>query len=1231
MSVKWTEQQELAIKTTDRGVIVSAAAGSGKTAVLIERIIRLLTDEKRKIPADRLLAVTFTNDAAAQMRNKLTKAFEEKLKENPHNEWLLSQQNLLQLAKISTINSFCLELVKQNLHKFKLQGGVKILDEPFSEQIKDEAISNAIKELCENEPEKYEMLYNSISGIDKMISELYKRLRSLPFPEKWIKSASENYTNPEKIDEFYETVFKNAENKLESIEKLIDSMRTISRYTISAGEKEYALANNMKTFCNLIDAQNDNYAALKRCIADRDYEKLHNPDVKKVKFSPRLSAMDKLPEDILLIFTDLKDQAKDLNSEINDIIDSIISKFILSKERIIENYKKIHQVFEVLLQLEKRTEEIALETKIEKNSVDFSDVELMAKNLLVEETDDGYKRTELAEEIRSSHMYEIIMIDEFQDVNNLQDLIFRAISDSDNIEIMGKNVFVVGDVKQSIYQFRLSNPELFVKCLKDAENPVNDGLLTSIYLNKNFRSRKEVIDFSNFMFRNLMSVKAGSVDYDDKEKLVQGAAYTEREVPTEILLIKPDINFDKSGGFSEENLLVAKRIRQILDSKTPVCDNGVDRPCKPSDFCILVQVNDEVRKMAKALEVVGLHAVSQDTEGYLKAREIVIVLDILRVIDNPMNDIALAGVMMSPIMNFTANDMAVLREKGSVNNSYQNHLFQILTATDRSKKDTHEKVSDFIDMGNEYLQEKCENAYRLIDNLRYFAMSMSLERLIRKIFDMTDLMGIASLFLDSDKKRANLRLLLEYASQYEQSSQEGVSGFLRYIDSVYSNDKAFKQAVSVTSSGESVQIFTYHKSKGLEYPFVFICQLWKDLESKTESIYFNDKKGYGFKISDVPNMIRLENPYGDYIRSENIAEEKSEKMRLFYVACTRAKEKLFISYTFKVNGKTSLETSMKNQRDVIEKMKNVETIPSEMILEQKSILSWVTMALAKYPHNSEFLEWIGSDTNAWIADKQAMNIKVDFVPMSFEKEETAEEQKKTFKAKSDAKIVSSLNEKYAFKYDMSLVELPSKLAVTEIVQAQKEKELKDKNPEFYPNLPRLDDELDKLTSAERGTFTHKFMELANYENAEISPAEELDRLCREGYFTDKEASGVYIKSLQNFFNSDFYERMKNSDEIIRERKFLVSMGDLNLDGNLAEFTGEEGMIQGIADCIFKEKDGYVIVDYKTDRFENSEEMLKYDTQLKIYKAAFELILGERVKSCYIYSFYLGEGAEVDFS
>lgn len=1232
MSVNWTAEQELAIKTTDRGVIVSAAAGSGKTAVLIERLIRLLSDEKKKIPADRLLAVTFTNDAAAQMRDKLNAAFEEKIRQFPDNKWLLSQQNLLQLAKISTIDSFCLELVKENLHLFNFQGGIKILDTPFADQILEQSINTAVEELCEKEPEKYDTLYNAFSSgsfrIFDLVSRLYKFLRSLPFPNKWINQSCKIYTDPQKLEEFINMQFENAEIKLENIEKDIAGIRSVMSYTFSAGGKSYPLSDNLKTLCRIIDAQNDNYAAAKCCITDRDYDKMSECEINKVKFSARLSGLAKLPEDVQSIFTDLKEQAKDLNAKINDEFNELCEMFSLSKEKIRNNFQKVNEIFLILLQIEKRAEQLCMEAKLEKNSVDFADIELMAKDLLVEETDSGYKRTELAEEIRSSHMYEIIMIDEFQDVNNLQDLIFRAVSDSDDIEIMGKNVFVVGDIKQSIYKFRLSNPELFVKCLESAEDEKNDGLLKAIYLQKNFRSRKEVVDTVNFMFRNLMSIKAGSVTYDEKEKLELGASYTERSVPSEVMMITSHDDFDSSCGYTEENLLVAKRIKQMIEEKAPVCDKGIDRPCCPSDFCILVQVNDECRKMTKALEQVGLHAFSEDTDGYIQSREITLMLDILRIIDNPMNDIALAGVMMSPIMNFTPDDMAVIREKGGQNKDFQNHFYQILTAADRSKKDTHEKVSDYIDLGSELLQKKCEEAYRLINDLRYFAMSMSLERLIRKVFDMTDLMGITSLYLDSDKKRANLRLLLEYASRYEQSSQEGVSGFLRYIDSVSSQEDAFKQAVSVTAATDSVLVKTYHASKGLEYPFVFICQLWRTIEMKSSSIYMHNTKGFAFNFSDVPNLINRRNPYCDYLVGELSDEEKSERMRLFYVACTRAKEKLFISYAVNVPKNSTFEKSIDLQKKTAAEAEN---ITPEVVLSQKSILSWVTLALMRYPHNEKFVQWLNVDASRIVPDKAAENVKIEFVPMELEENTESRQEVKTEFAKPDMKMVEELRKKYSFKYDMTSAMQPSKLAVTEIVQAEKEKELKDKNPEFYPNLPRLDDELDKLTNAERGTFTHKFMELANYENAEISPAEELDRLCRDGYFTDKEASGVYVKSLEKFFSSDFYKRMKNSDEIIRERKFLVSMEDLKLDGELADITGGDGMIQGIADCIFKESDGYVIVDYKTDRFENVQEMFKYDTQLKIYKAAFELILGERVKSCYIYSFYLGEGAEAALS
>ena len=1237
---KWTADQKAAIETNGRGIVVSAAAGSGKTAVLIERIIRLLTAENG-VPADKLLAVTFTNDAAAQMRDKLNKAFEKKLAEDPDNGWLLKQQNLLQLARISTINSFCLDLVKDNLHKFDFQGGLKILDEAESDLVFEQAFQKSKDEFCKNRREDFELLDNAFEVESDtfmgICESLYDFLRSLPFRKKWIENACSNYTDTQKVEQAFDDCFNETCEGIQKIERNIDKLRYYYNYSIELGGKKYCFCDYFSTLSDAeqkgtikpgwISSANDTVSELNNLCRNKNWDGLGHfkiPDFRRAAAGKKKD----LPNDVVSMFEDCKKICSSIRDDIKEITEDITEVYRVPENRVRANLKQAEKLFRILCDLAEAVEQNTYEIKLEKNAVDFADVELMAKDLLVEETSEGYKRTELAEDIRKSHIYEIIMIDEFQDVNNLQELIFRTISDSDDPSIMGKNIFVVGDVKQAIYRFRLTNPKLFKRTLEVAGREENREKLQPIYLKKNFRSRKEVIDFVNFVFSQLMSVECGDVEYNENERLELGASYSSRRVPTEVMLINQTDGYEKTEGYSEENLVVAQRIKSLLDEKEPVFDNGSDRPCRPSDVCVLVQTNSEKRAMGRALEAVGLKAQCKDENGYLESREISIMIDILRIIDNPMNDISMTAVMMSPIMNFSADDMAKVREKSiDKKTGFRNHIFQVLTGADVSKKNADSKEADYIDFQDDVLQKKCTEAYRLVDTLRYYSMSMNLERLIRKIFDMTDLIGITTLYRDSLKKRANLRLLLEYASQYENNTREGVSGFLRYIDSVSDNQKAFQQAITQTEHSSAVSIQTYHASKGLEYPFVFLCQLWSKIGEKKQKINLHNDFGCAFQYSDNSKLLSKYNLIDRKLERICNAEDKSEKMRLLYVGCTRAKEKLFISYSFQLSKKMKAENAKAKRRNIISSLMNCEGIPEYIAAEQESMLDWITLALSKYPENNDFMKWMGIENGSFVSEeneKADMEFK-EYSPEELEKKVSDKQQTGEY----SSAVIQRLNDRCSFKYQSDESKLPSKLTVTEIVREEKENSLKDKNPEFYPNLPRLEDELDKLSSAEKGTFTHKFMELANYENAERNVEDELNRLVKEGFFTPHEAKGVYTDKLTSFFSGDFYKRMKQSSDLRREQRFLVAMRDLKLPEELQNVTGKDGMIQGIADCIFKEKDGWVLVDYKTDNFKSEDDMKKYGTQLQLYKAAFELIFNEKIKSSYIYSFKLGVGIEFE--
>lgn len=1233
MSMGWTEDQERAINSYGKGVTVSAAAGSGKTAVLIERIIRLLCDRKKNIPADKLLAVTFTIDAAAQMRDKLNETFEKKLREEPGNTWILQQQDLVQLARISTIDSFCFDMVKENLDKFEFTGGLKILGEAEAELVFNTAFEQAAEELCAENPEEYALLDNffSVEGgaLRLVVKELYEHLQCICHADKWIRETSERYRSQEFFEQLYDGLFQRFEESLKKAYRLLEDARYCFNYTITAGEEEFCFKNHFKTAKDNLALCAELYGAYELACKHRDGEAFGK--IEFDKYRP-MKMSGKPPEDVKGMLSDVKERLKlDIDAVKNQLKEASAG-MELSKEHLRSNLTQADKLFMAMCRLERRVEEISYDIKLEKNSVDFSDIELMTKKLLVKETEEGFERTELAEEIRSGGFYKIIMIDEYQDVNDIQEIIFKAVSDTDDLRFMGKNTFIVGDMKQAIYGFRKTNPELFNTCIAQAKEYGEEKQLEPINLQMNFRSRREVINASNFLFETLMSKGCGQVDYDGGERLECGASYTERESPTEVMLVDAE---DMTGRkYPEEFRETALRIKEMLEGGAPVCDDGVDRPCRQSDFCILVNTNDNIKQATQALSDVGLRAYCEDTEGYIKSREISLALDLLRSVDNPMNDIALAAVMMSPVMGFTPDEMTQVRVKCRVKKSKKlNHIYQILSGAAR-EPDTDEKYAKYVDMGSETLQQKCRDAFELIESLRYSSMSMSLEKLIRRIFDVTDLMGITSLYLDSAKKRANLRLLQQYAGEYERSGNDGVTGFLRFIDSVAGNDKAFKNAVSVTSGSDSVIVKTYHKSKGLQFPFVFMCTLSKKLirdDARSDVIKLHKSLGSAFEMKDSRLNVRRANLYYNYLTDVLEREQKSEKMRLFYVGCTRAKEKLILVCSNEKTGHTTRTKLLESLRDAVKISSRYDVIPADITAAQESMLAWTVMCLAKLPDCEALEEWLGMPLDTVSKSPRAKGVDLTYhicgatAPDDLSAEELDEQEA----AGANPTLVKKLREKYKFVYDRPEHYLPAKLTVTEIVTAEKAKELGEKNPEFFPNLPRLSDELDKLTAAERGTYTHKFMELADYEKAYASVKDELERLKQSGGLTEREAKGVYVNRLEAFVRSDFFQRMRRSPDLRREQKFLTSVKDLKLTEDLSAYTTANGYIQGIADCIFKEEDGWVLVDYKTDNFQSTDDMKKYGTQLKLYKAAFELLLGEEVKSSYIYSFKLGEGLEFD--
>ncbi len=656
----WTKEQLDAINAEGTGIIVSAAAGSGKTSVLVERLLRILSDTENKIPADRLIVVTFTNDAAAQMKQRLSDALSEKISSEPDNVWLCRQQALLQTAKISTIHSFCFDMIRENIQSLDVSSGFRILDDTEEYMLMRNAAGEAFENFYAERPETMEKLCGFFSGsargdaeLEKIVLDIYEFLVSVPFykdkTREWIKYYSEGFS-PDN-DPLAKIYLKTLEKKYDGFLKHSEYLNEL--FSDMAGRTSAALESDAELFLSMKER-------LRK--GDPWDEKVLLPEFsfKRMDSIRSLEGNEKeIQDEIIKQRNKYKDEIKKLSAG------------IFSFDEINDDRKKHFDMLECLFSLIDRFDEELKKLKNEKNALGFSDAEQLAVKLLAEKDKDGnIVKTQLANEL--SEYYEMIMIDEFQDANDAQDLIFKMLSKGGTAEKGGTDLFTVGDVKQSIYKFRLANPKLFMKALDISEKYTGEGFSgknAAIMLNKNFRSSGDVIGFVNYIFGNLMSKDTGDVDYTDEEALVQGAEYPEGDRTSEIIIVpddteeKADGNEDDSGGeelyADSEARAAAHKISSMLGKRT-VFDKGTPRACEPRDFCILLRNGKKADAYVKALSVLGIKAHAEGPEGYLRSREISVLLSMLAVIDNPMQDIPLVTVLMSPMFMLDAEDMASL-------------------------------------------------------------------------------------------------------------------------------------------------------------------------------------------------------------------------------------------------------------------------------------------------------------------------------------------------------------------------------------------------------------------------------------------------------------------------------------------------------------------------------------------------------------------------------------------
>ncbi|MBQ1389344.1 MAG: helicase-exonuclease AddAB subunit AddA [Clostridia bacterium] len=1206
-TVEWTAPQRDAINSRGGPILVSAAAGSGKTAVLSQRVIDIITDPNSSTGIDRFLIVTFTNLAADEMKERINKKLTDLLKSDPLNEKLLHQQLLLNKASISTIDGFCSALVREYFYVLDIPSDFRIADMQEVDILKKTAIDSVFERRYNSMDKDFLRLVDVMSGshddtsLKKTILQLFDFLCAQPFPKEWISTMLQNYyTALDPID----TVWGR---------EIIKQLRCVNEYVLYLAGKALELVRTEPIFDALNVFIENEYVMIENVCSAMSKNKWDNivNAVQQISFerfpTKRNTKKNPLTDEQLNLQSAVK-ELRDLYKK--TFFDKIYKYVDYSTDDFAKEITLLRPIVDAIFGLEQEFEDEYRELKVQRGAVDYSDLEHLALTLLVD-------NKELAKEIAGR--YDYVMVDEYQDVNKLQETIFEIVSNND------KTLFVVGDVKQSIYGFRQAMPELFI-ARKEISSIYDEELQNypaKIILDANFRSRKCVTDSVNCVFGKLMSRALGGIDYTKEEALVQKASYPEmEEYPAEFHLIEAGSGSQNKTKAEAE--YIGRLIRNIVGHDS-VSDGGKLRPADYGDICIIMrstnsQYEDVAPGIAFANELIrqGIPAMIDQGDSFFDQAEVKLVLSFLRTLENPARDISLAAVLMSPIFGFTANDIAALRAVS------QSSLFELVLAAKESDK----RAARFC---------------ALFDKLRLCSGSMTSYQLINRLYEETLLPEIVLSDSDGEYRNKNLLLLLDYAKMYEASGFKGTSGFVRFIDKLAEGGGDLSAAGRSKGSAEnSVTIMTTHKSKGLEFPICIAARLGKDFNEMytRSSVIFHGRMGIGTNVFEEGEQYSSYSYKGATRRAVELAmrcDTVSEELRLLYVAMTRAKERLILTAAvenceralaaaakklFVKNGKAS-EYSVKNGDGFCE-----EILYCLMMSKDGEYLRSMTGLDDITVDESNDCRWkIVINKNKDKEDVSEEIIVEADTADTIEEAEPGEAGKPDKECSEDEieKAYTEIKDRISRKYRYSKECLVPVKAAASVV-AEKESGIlysADAHPAF------LDSE--GLTSAQRGTAMHEFIQRCDFDAAKISVKSEKERLVRAGYLSESEAKSISYKRVLAFLNSNLANEILNSDHVEKEFQFMAEVPAELTDNDPSLIgSGIKTILQGAIDCLYETPEGIVIVDYKTDWAAEAQELAKrYAPQLRLYKYAAEKIFEKPVIKCVLWSFSLGVEIEVN--
>lgn len=1114
MSTRWTTEQKKAIEERNNNILVSAAAGSGKTAVLVQRVVDMVTDKNNPVYINRLLVATFTNAAATEMKERIFAALQEKIKENPEDDFIKEQLVLLGQAQISTVHSFCTNLIRENFHLLGIRHDFDIADEVSLSKIREESLEEVLENKYNDADEDFNNTVDAFGGkkddhgLEEIILKVFGFAESLPNPEKWLAEC-----------------FEHLKDKLfiEEVKKYIeDVIKTELSSMIKEYEDALHIIENDAGLANYYDAYLSDYNMFVKMYTCKD------DDIIK-------SARD-------FAFMRLKGKGKDADPDSTDYVRTIRDDAKTKFEDIIELYcytdKEIEEEIELMYGFVKTICMLVLDfkktfaaKKINENILDFNDLEHFAIRVL-EENDD------LREHLKKH--YTEILVDEYQDTNGVQAYLFNLLSN-------GSNLFTVGDVKQSIYGFRNSNPRYFLEKY-NLFGSTGSEFGVKINLSKNFRSSNYILCAINEFFEKLMIPEVGGVSYDKEHALVYGnEEIKDIDVPVERYIIntskKDNEGIEGYDNHTLEAIFVANKIHELVEVEKPVIYDKNDKEYREityKDIVVLMRKTKNISaQYADVFAKRGIPVYTEESGTYFNCTEVATIISFLKIIENPMQDIPMVAVMRSPIFSFDDNYIADIRSENR-----KIRFYNLL------KKSKDKKIVAFVNQ---------------IDELREFSKTNNIGDLVRKIVFDTGYYHFVGNLPNGKMRMKNLALLCERAVGFSTKGHKTVSNFISYVNYMIESNNEYSTPKIIGENENVVNIMSIHKSKGLEYPVVFLCETSASFNTRdlSNSYVYDEKLGLAMNIIDVKKRIRYKPFYKKVIVEKKKDELIAEEIRLLYVALTRAKYKLVITSALAYKGNES-EFDLNPYR-----------------LKMKK--SYLDMLLVKNKYLAEPKIIMATDvlkSDECVVERQCLHEK------EYDYSEFSDD-------------ISSRLE-YSYKYPENKF-VPSKISISEVIEGSTD-----------TILNRININVNDISPAQKGTFIHFILQNINLDNVGNvhSIDTQIDKMIEKDFFDKEYKKLVDVESLYGFFVSDIGKRMLASKKVYREFKFCVDVPAFELG---YETEKETVLMQGVIDCCFLENDEFVIIDYKTGALNE-----KYNKQIKLYKRCLEISTGKKVKETYIY-------------